>query len=150
MSIKERIYKFFGWKYTPPEPRVTLYNVKPNDIVQLEWGRFLHNKGYMKCINNDTLKRKILLGVKWENYKEVGCQEYEEHIFDYNHTAFNNFNLLNRHLLLKTKLRFNNSKDKYGDITDLSYLQHLLNEALEKEEYEEADLIQKRIDGLVK
>ena len=122
--------------------RRALTDVKPNDWVKIEWWRVKGKIAWLKCINNDPETRKIVLQIKWNNYKESDINEYEQIVFKYEAIELENFFLLNPHI----------NPDAYQPIddTNLAELQRKLNEALEKENYEIAGDLQRKIDKLVK
>jgi len=115
-------------------------DVKAGERIQIEWQRIKGGISYLKCLSNDPETKKILLQIRWSNYKEVGGLEYEKIILDYDSYQLKNFNLLNP---IKTE------SEKSEDTSDIATLQKKMNEALEKEEYETANELQKKIDNIL-
>ncbi len=116
-------------------------DVKVGEIIWVEWYRINKFIGQLKCLSNDPETKKILLEVKWSKLNGVENVK-EKVIFDYNGVELINFHLLNS--------ASNNKEDSSEIETDIVNLQKKLNEALEKEEYELADELQKKIDKLLK
>jgi len=116
-------------------------DVKAGERIQIEWSRIQGGISYLKCLNNDPETKKILLQIQWGNYKEVGGLQYEKIILDYDCYQLKNFHLLNP---------IENISEKSEDNFDIATLQKKMNEALEKEEYEIANELQKKIDDLLK
>ena len=113
-------------------------DVKPGEIIVVEWSMIQGRIGEMQCLNNDPLTKKILLQIQWGNK----TPSIEKVIFDYRDSALQNFHLLNALAQIPEK--------EQSDSTDLSTLQKKMNEAIEKEEYEIADELQKKINKLLK
>lgn len=125
--------KFF---FTPfDDNRKQLKNVKVGDTIRIEWSRIEGRIGKLKCIGNDPKTKKILLEA------EVVNGDTEFVIFDYNSYHFKNFHLLNQNLPVNQPVI---------DENDIITLQAEMNKALEKEEYELADALQKKINKLLK
>ena len=124
-----------------------LKDVKPGDNIQIEWERIKGVIGYLKCLNNDPDDKKILLEVSWGNYKLVGCEQKQRIILRYDSMELRNFNLLNP---LYDKIITENTKqeDEFDD-TDLIELQKQLNDALDNEQYELAEELQKKVDKIL-
>ncbi len=112
-------------------------DVKCGEDIQIEWYKIKGRIGYLKCINNDPQTKKILLEVTWANSKLK-----EQIILDYKSVELENFNLLNPP---KTA----NNEPSPDDDFDMATLQKKMNEALEKEEYEIADELQKKINKIL-
>ncbi len=141
--------KLFGSKnskpVTPPEPkRLQLKDVKVGQKIRIEWNIITDGIVFLTCMSNDPLTRKILLQVKWSNYKEVNCNQIQQLVLDYNDEKLKNFHLLNQHVFVETS----ESAESVDD-TDIAAIQKKLNEALEKEQYELARELQNKIDKLV-
>lgn len=117
-------------------------DVKPGQYIKIEWYRIRHGIGFLKCVNNDPATKRILLQVQWNNYLEIGCYQYEEIVLKYSSDELANFNLLNP---------LNNIEDDEEiDDYDISGLQKKLNAALEREDYETAEEMQRKIDKILK
>ncbi len=145
-EVNHRIYLKSESNNTNKKPlRRQLEDVKAGEMIQLEWYRIKGGIGYMWCVNNDPETKKILLEIKWGNYKEMGVNEKEKLILDYNSKELRNFHLLNA-IPSDTQ----ESKDDKDDDFDIATLQKKMNEALDKEEYEIANELQKKIDKLLK
>ena len=52
-------------------------DVKPGDIIKIEWYKAVGRIVPLKCLNNDPETKKILLEIRWNNYKEFKCEERE-------------------------------------------------------------------------
>lgn len=113
-------------------------DVKPGEYVQIEWYRIRGGIGYLKCLNNDPLAKKILLEILWNNHEELKCDMNEKIIFKYNSKELSNFHLLNNIF----------EENKQDDDFNIATLQRDLNDAIEKEEYENANELQKKINKL--
>lgn len=130
-------------KKTQPEikkpTRRCVKDVKSGEFIWIEWDRIRGRIGQLKCVNNDPETKKILLEVRWR-----GVSEIEKVIFDYDDKELKNFHLLNKSDI--------SSPQSDGDEEDFDIitLQKKMNEAIEKQEYEEADKLQKKIDKLSK
>jgi hypothetical protein len=109
-------------------------DVKPGDRIIIEHWRMLKKHGQVLCINNDPISEKIFIRINWAG------EDPEESIFSYDDDCFKNFNLLN-------PLKLNEDQE---EIFDIALLQKKINEALEKEEYENIEKWQKQIDKLLK
>ncbi len=120
--------------------RRRIEDVKVGDSIQVEWERISGKIGYLTCLNNDPLTKKILLEATWNNADEIG-EKSRRVVFDYNGIQLANFHLLNPQIKIK---------EEVCDETDITYLQKRMNDALEKEEYEVAREIQNKIDKLIK
>jgi hypothetical protein len=141
--------KLFGIKSSkpvpPPQPkRLQLKDVKVGQIIRIEWDMIKGGIGSLVCLNNDPLTRKILLQVKWGNYREVNCAQLQQLVLDYNDEKLKNFHLLNQQVVVETS-----KPDEPVDDTDIAAIQKKLNEALDNEEYELARELQNKIDKLV-
>ncbi|HWY13221.1 MAG TPA: UvrB/UvrC motif-containing protein [Bacteroidia bacterium] len=130
----------FGSKKNKPKRRY-VKDVKTGDYIQIEWHRMKNGIGYIKCLNNDPETKKIFLEVRWGNYKEAGIEERQKLILDYKSIELMNFHLLNQVV---------NKPESTEDDSDIATLQKKMNEALDKEEYEKADELQKKINNLLK
>jgi hypothetical protein len=127
-----------------------LKDVKPGEQIQIEWNRAEGGLCTMKCLNNDPKSKVILLEIRWSNYKEVkGCSEYQKLVLDYDDDKLKNFHLLNTYEEPKRPKQQDEDIDDIAD-TNIAELQKKMNEALAKEEYEKADIIQKKINKLLK
>lgn len=117
-------------------------DVKAGETIQIEWDRIKGKIGAVTCLSNDPQSKKILIHIRWGNYEEMGRNEYEKIILDYNGEELKNFHLLNC-------IEDDFDEDDFDeDDFDLATLQKKMNEALGKEEYEKADELQKKIDKL--
>lgn len=142
MKLLNWVLKTFFTKDTETQShRRQVKDVKAGEIIQIEWNRIHGGIGGIKCINNDPQTKKILLEVTWSNYEELGVEEKERLILGYNSKHLENFHLLNQ-------IR-EDDDDEENDF-DIATLQNKMNEAIEKEEYEKADKLQKKIDNLLK
>ncbi len=142
ITLREFLYLFGLTKSLKKRRHVK--DVKPNENIMIEWEDSLRKRACVLCLNNDPKSKKILVRFRWGNYIEAKCCEYEEVVLPYKHKAFENFHLLNELREIKKE-----AKDNSSDF-DLSTLQKQMNEALEKEEYEKANELQKKIDKLLK
>lgn len=126
-----------GIQPNPPTPkRRYLKDVKPNELVTIEWYRFQGGTSKLRCVNNDPETRKIWLEINWTNAPK------EQLILDYRDDKLANFHLLNEVI--------NPSKQDREEEFDLPTLHKKMNEAIDKEEYERAEEYQKKIDKLMK
>jgi len=75
----------------------------------------------------------------WSNREET--EKYEKRILSYDSEELENFNLLNP---------INNNIQTKTHIDDIETLQNELKEAIEKEEYEKAEELQKKINNILK
>lgn len=117
-------------------------DVKPGDDIRIEWRRIKGGIGYLRCLNNDQETKKIFLEVSWKNYKEViGTEPKEQIILSYDSLELKNFSLLNPLVEVETKTE----ESDY----DIASLQKQMNKALEEENYEIAEELQKKIDKLL-
>ncbi len=141
MKIILFILKLFGYnnpmKY---KNRKQLKDVVAGEYIVIEWSRIQNNIGRLKCLNNDPFTKKIFLQVRWNNFKEYNCDETELIIFSYNDKVFKNFSLLN-------PINMGNINEEFDD-EDIIELQNEMNQAIESEDYEKAELLQKKIDKL--
>lgn len=129
----------------PPEhklSRLYLKDVKPGQTIRVEWSHILGGIGLVTCVNNDPETKKIFLRIKWNN-SSPHRPETQEMIWDYSQKELANFHLLNQPLQPEKKEEIKPETD-----SDLITLHKKLNEALEKEEYEIADKLQRKIDKL--
>jgi excinuclease UvrABC helicase subunit UvrB len=110
-------------------------------LITIEWDRINGGIGTVTCINNNPETKKILFGIKWNNYEELGWNENEKIILSYNSRELKNFNLLNRDNILL------NSPD---DNSDIDILEKKMERAVQEEEYEKAANLQKLILNLKK
>lgn len=160
--------KFVKWLNSKPEQekeikkqevikkptRRYIKDVKAGEFIKIEWSRIKNSNasglgiGELKCINNDPETKKILLQVIWANYKENKLEEREKVIFDYDGIELKNFHLLNE--IVEPKTPQKTDDDEHDIAKNLFKLQKQMNDALDKEEYREADELQKKIDKLLK
>lgn len=144
MNLLKILSDFFNSPSKPitskPQRRY-IKDVKPGENIQIEWYRIHAGIGQLKCLNNDPETKKILLQITWGNYEELKIPEKEKLILDYDSKELRNFHLLNQNVW-----KAESSEDNF----DISTLQKKMNEALEKEEYEKANELQKKIDKLLK
>lgn len=124
-------------KNKPVAPvRRHIKDVKSGEWIYIEWYKIKDSIGQLKCLNNDPETKKILLETNWNN-----CEpKHERVIFNYNAVELKNFNLLNS---------INQSTSEQSEDFDIATLQKKMNEAIEKEEYEKAEQLQKKIDNLL-
>lgn len=144
MGLKKWLSDFFNseepkTKKIEPKTRRQVEDVRTGDSIQIEWYMISGGIGYLKCLSNDPVTRKILLEATWNNSEEMG-EASQKVIFDYNGKELKNFHLLNS---FKTKV-------EVLDESDIASLQKRMNDALEKEEYETARKIQNKIDKLLR
>jgi hypothetical protein len=145
MGLRKWLSDFFKSEEKRPsvnksQGRRRIEDVKVGDSIQVEWERISGKIGYLKCLNNDPLTKKILLEATWNNADEVG-EKSRRVVFDYNSTQLANFHLLNPQIEIK---------EGVGSESDITSLQKRMNDVLEKEEYEVAREIQNKIDKLLK
>lgn len=147
MKFLKSLSEFFSAKPQPKNSpdrkpaRRHVKDIKPGESIQIEWYRIKGGIGNLKCINNDPQTKKILLQVTWGNYQECGHPEKEKIILDYDSKELANFHLLNQAV---------EQAGPTDDDCDIAMLQKKMNEAMEKEEYEKASELQKKIDKLLK
>ena len=122
--------------------RIYLKDVKPGEKVVIEWHRIKGRIGELKCLNNDPVKKKILLEVQWRNFEKAECDEDEKLLLDYNSLELKDFHLLNE------QHRINASRNIEQEY--LAILKQNLHSAVENEKFEEADVIKKKIEILEK
>ena len=134
-------YLLFGYK---KQERLKLKDIKKGQFIRIEWNMVEGKIAALKCLNNDTSSKKLLLEVEWDNYVTRGIKQYEQIVISYNDEKLKNYHLLN------SSLNFGTDEDSDTDNLDIVSLQKKLNEYLEKENYEEADKLQKKIDKLSK
>lgn len=146
MNFKKLLYDLFA-SNDPPQKRLEkklqrLYvkDIQAGDIVTVEWSRIRGGIGGLKCLNNDPVTKKILFETNWNNYIEMGVPQHQKIIFDYNGEELKNFHLLNQAMERRQEV-----EDDY----DMASLQKNMNEALEKEEYEKAEELQKKINKIL-
>ena len=126
---------------TKPQRR-HIKDVKSGEIINIEWKeRIKGGIGKAKCLNNDPKTKKILLEITWGNYIEAKVDEKEKFILNYNSEKLKNFYLLNQ-------IEEQPKKSEEEDY-DIATLQKKMNEALEKEEYEKASELQRKIDKIL-
>lgn len=131
MSLIESLKSIFKDK----PKRLRLEDVKPMDLVGVEWSRFQDKIGFLHCVNNDPQTKKILLSVKWKNYEEANLPPVESLIVSYNDKMFKNFVLLNYHLTKEDKAIVN-----LNDY-DIGLLKERLELLVDDEHYEEAQVV---------
>ncbi len=135
-------FLLYLFAHTPTKKRVIsreLKDVLRGEVVYIEWYKILGGIGQLVCLNNDPDKRKILLQITWNNPGEMGLK-YEKIILNYSARELKNFSLINPICDQEVKIKIDDH-----NIVDL---QKRMNEALDKEEYELADQLQKKIDKL--
>lgn len=142
MTILNHILLFFFKK--PINKRRYLKDVKPNDRIRIEWYRIsnVNNSnriGELKCLSNDPIAKKILLESKWANFEEAEVPQYEQVILDYNSKELKNFHLLNPYVPIEDTI----------ETLDLKKLLRQKNEALEGQDFEKAETIQKQINKII-
>lgn len=130
---------FFKRKPKGPQKR-TLSDVKPGEKVRVEWSRMADKIGFLTCVNNDPIAKKILLEAKWSNYEEAKCSETQLLILNYSDKELENFVLLNPDI----------TSVCVQDENELFILEESKEKAIEKEDYETAAELQKQIDKLKK
>jgi hypothetical protein len=135
------MWNLFG-KPKPTPKRRRLEDVQPGESIMIEYNRMKYGKGSVECINNEPENKKMLIKIRWGNWKEVGCAEEELLVLKYSNDAFSNFSLLNPFVF--------KDRESLTDDNNLAELQKKMNEALEKEQYEIANDLQKKIDKLMK
>lgn len=119
--------------------RVKPKHVKAGDRINLYWTRFVGGRGNVECLSNDPKTKKMLIRVQWSNFEEAGCEEYEEFVWSYKSSHFDDFHLLNQHTIKPI------DKD---DSDNLKELELHLKQAIDKEDYILARKIQDKIDKL--
>ena len=124
-----------------------LKDVLIGEYIQIEWNRAEGGLCKMKCLNNDTKSKTMLLEIRWGNYREAKCLEYQKLILDYNDDKLKNFHLLNTY---KEQVRPKTKDEDDVNDTDIATLQKKMNDAINNEEYEKAEKLQKKIDKLLK
>jgi len=118
--------------------RIHVKDVQAGQIIQVEWHKIKGGIGLMKCISNDPETEKILLEVEWDNFKETESPQFEKLILNYSDKELANFHLLNCNRLFKPNV----------EKEDLETLEKKLNDAINDEDYEKAELIKKKINKL--
>jgi len=116
-------------------------DVKVGEYIRVEWDKIKGGMGYMKCLNNDPKTKKIFLEITWTDPKNEQYKEIERIIFKYKDEIFKNFHLINP---------ITESEEDNNDDNNIALLQKRINEAIEKEQYEIANELQKKIDKLLK
>jgi len=124
-----------------------LKDVVIGEYIQIEWSRAEGGLCSMKCVNNDPKTKTILLEIRWSNYKDARCLEYQKIVLDYDDDKLKNFHLLNTY---KEQVRQKTKDKEDDDDTDIATLQKKMNDAINNEEYEKAEKLQKKIDKLLK
>lgn len=132
------VWVFASKNKTQPQNRRQVKDVLPGDKIAIESIRFRGGIGVVRCLNNDVVTNKILIGIQWGNFKELGIQEHEQIILHYDGFELRNFHLLNQYPI------------NVSYIEDVDSLKKQLEEGLQKEDYENAKLIQEKIDKLSK
>ena len=148
LLTKTSLFKSTKAKIVEPSRR-HIKDVKPDEIIQIEWYRAKESLCRLRCVNNDPVTKKILLEIRWGNFKEGKCSEYEKVVFDYDSKELANFHLLNTYQEKpkpKAKDEDNEGKDDY----DIASLQKKMNEAIDRDDFEMASELQKKIDKLTK
>lgn len=139
--FKNLFKKLFGSK-KPIKKRRVLKDVESGESIRIEWHRIKGKIGFLKCINNDPETKKIFLEVTWGNHEEAGVPKKELLVLDYNSFELQNFSLLN------PVPEDEDDEEENDDDFDIATLQKKLNKALDEEDYEVADKLQKKIDKL--
>ncbi len=114
--------------------RCHVKDVKPGEFIYIEWNRIHGNIGRVKCLANDPETQRILIEVNWSNIEP----SVEQVIFKYNSEELKNFHLLN----MVDRLDTTTEEDK----SPLEELQKKLKEAISIENYEEAEILKKKIE----
>lgn len=127
----------FNRRKEPKAQLITPSVVKPGDIFFIEYYRIQGGSGDVECLNNSPENKTIYIQINW-----VKPYPKERLVLDYRGKELANFHLLNKDKYLNT--------NKQEPRTDIISLQKELNLALENEEYEKADKLQKQIDSLIK
>lgn len=129
-------------KYTPEiaertekEMRRSVADVKPGELVTIEWSRIKGKIGQLKCLSNDPIKKVILLEIHWGNWQETGDLQYEKLVLNYSDTHLANFHLLNSDRPAKPR-------------TLQEKLQEEMDELTRREKYEEASVIRDALNEL--
>ena len=128
-------YLLFGYK---KQERLKLKDIEKGENVRIEWNRAKGGIAVLKCLNNDPKTKKILLEVRWSNYKENKLQEHEQILFSYKDKELKNYHILNTCM------------QPSGNEEDVNSLKEKIKEAIAKEDYEEVDRLQKKLDKLSK
>lgn len=123
-----------------------LKDVVPGEYIQIQWSRAEGGLCTMKCLNNDAKTKTMLLEIRWSNYKESKCPEYQKLVLNYDDDKLKNFHLLNTY---EEQVR-PKTKEEDIDGKDIATLQKKMNDAINNEEYEKANELQKMIDKLTK
>lgn len=89
------LFVHFNQKIKKDNNRRHISDVKPEEVITIQFDRIKGEIGNCTCINNDPILRKIYVSIKWNNYKETGCPQYEKFIFSYDGDELRNFSLLN-------------------------------------------------------
>ncbi len=132
------MFKFLKRLFSKKEPRLCVKDIKPGEIIKIEWSRISTGIGDVTCVANDTKTKKILIRVRWNNYKEVKCDEYEDKILSYKGKELKNFHLLNIE-----------SRSPIVEVDKLDDLRKELEKCIGDEDYEKASIIQKKIDKIL-
>ncbi len=136
------IYWLFGINKSKIEKPIRRYikDVKHGECIYIEYPYCKGGIAHTECLENDPVTKKILLQIHWS--PAYNGMVYEKFILDYN-----SYNIKNFHLLNNKNISYHEKEPKD---TDIISLQKQMNNALEKEEYEMADELQKKIDKLSK
>lgn len=133
----------FGFFKKKNKYHFSLSDIKSDDYITIKWNKIKGDIGDFQCVNNDPISKTMLLKVKWNNFKEVGCKEEQRYLLDYKHEAFENFHVLNQHRFEKSKPE--DEKDTQERIKSLT---SQLNTAISEERYLDATDIQKKLDDI--
>ncbi len=149
--MKKILKWIFGQKNWPqPESKnreKQLSDIKVGEWVTMQWNKLdwcPSNVIEMKCLSNDPPNQKILLMVCYSDGSK------ERYVFSYSAKEFKNFHLLNKVRTWTPSDKHNQQEEKkpIGDYNIVG-LQQTMNKALEDQDYELANELQKKIDALV-
>jgi hypothetical protein len=138
MNLLKRFNNFIRRAFAPADysdmetKRLHPKDVKPGDEIIIELFWVDPKICDVTCLNNDPLTQKMFVMVEFSDGKN------QKSIIGYDEYSFTNFHLLNEKVDEKPE----------EETHDIASLQKSLNEALEKEEYEKAENLQKKIDSL--
>lgn len=79
-----------------PSHILRLEDVRPGEIIIIEFYRIKGRFGEVKVITNSPETRQLLVEIHWRNFKETGSVEFERFVINYNDDEVKNFHVLNK------------------------------------------------------
>jgi hypothetical protein len=126
----------------PAERRRELKDVLPGERVRMYLYNAIPHTFTAKVLANDPQTKRICVLLNWKDRDE-------EKVFDYSDDAFKDFHLLNSYIS-KDDVADPNEQTGKADTSNVADLQSKMNKAIEAEDYETADKLQKKIDSISK